>query len=231
MTAPDTEFVPAPYIGPDEVVALHRTATGAVGADGRPILEDREVPVGNASVTVATTFERRDTGSVAVYNAKIALPVTADTRTLTADDAIRFGDLTFELQADPTVRTTLAGADDHVRAFGLVEVPVGTRRERVVVIPKGGRDDLGAWRPDGDPVVLLARGVTPGATTRTLDGDGTLDKIEFTVALDADAPVKDGDEMTVRGVTGWCRVVRDDEPYANASELVVTVSSRMGGRT
>ncbi len=217
-------------IGPDTVELVIRDPTVGVDANGQPNRVDRVVAKSNSNVTVETVVERREVGAVAVHKAKIALPVDADTQALTAVDAIRHDGRVYELTAGAYTAKRLVGPATHVRVFGSHEEPVNETRELTVVTPKFGRDDDGQPLPDGVPVEVLARGVDPGNTTKKYGSTGELDEVDFTVAYDLDAPVKDGDVVTVRGRRGYARVQKHLEQWADRSQLVVTVASKYGGR-
>lgn len=228
----------APYIGPDTVELVIREPAAGVDEHGRPNRTERIVTVGNASITVSSVVETREAGRVVVYSAKACLPPdSVDARGIKRTDAIRDAahpERTFELIADGVMKTTLlTGTDDHVRVFAQLEQVIGElefTREQVTITPTFGRDARGEHLPDGDPFDVMARGVKAGNTTQTLDVDGTLMSADFTVSLDLAVPVKDGDRITVRGRTGYARVADVLEASATASERVVLVRARSGGR-
>lgn len=227
-----------PYIGPDTVDLVMREALPGVDAHGRPNRSERVVSITNASITVSSVVETREAGRVAVYSAKAALPPdNLDVAMLKRSDAIRdhtAPDRTFELIADPVLKTTLlTGAPDHFRVFAQLEQPIDAvelTREQVTITPVNGRDGSGQPLPDGVPFTVMARGVKPGNTTQTFGDDGTLLAADFTVSLPLDTPIRDGDRVTVRGKTGYARVSDILEASAEASERVVLVRSRTGGR-
>lgn len=222
-----------PYIGPDTVDLVIREAAAGVDAHGRPNRTERIVPKTNACLTVTSVVETRDVGRVVVYSAKAALPVDVDTRTLTKTDAIRGDGRTFDLTADALVKRTLRGTEDHVRVFGSLEEPIGAvdaTRELVTITPTFGRDLTGQPLPDGAPFDVMARGVKAGNTTATIAEDGTLEAADFTIAFDPDTAIKDGDRVSVRGRTGYARVSDVLQTSADASERLVLVRSRTGGR-
>jgi hypothetical protein len=217
-------------IGPHTVDLVFRDPAPGVDDNGQPNRVDRIVAKVNSNVTVTSVIERRETGAVAVHEAKAALPVDSDTQALTAVDAIRHDGRVYELTADATTEYRLAGPASHVRVFGSNEEPVAETREITTITPKFGRDDEGQPLPDGVPVDVFARGVDPGNTAKHYGVSGELDEADFTVAYDLDAPVKDGDIVTVRGRRGYARVQKHLEQWADRSQLIVTVSTRYGGR-
>lgn len=219
-----------PYIGPDTCTLVIREPATGVDANGQPNRTERLVAdVGNSSCTITSMTETRGTATVAVYTLSAALPVTDDTRALSATDAILFDGKTFELTGDAALKTTLRGGEDHMRVFANLEVPIGEAAEVVTITPRFGRDDTGAPVADGAPFDVVARGVAPGASARRLGLVGELDSADFAVALALDVAVKDGDVMTVRGRRGTVRVTVDLEPWAARSQKVVSVTTRRGG--
>lgn len=222
-----------PYIGPDTVDLVIREADVGVDEHGRPNRTERIVPKGNSAIQVTSVVETRETGRVVVYSAKAALPADDDTAALLNTDAIRADGKTFDLTADAIVKRTLRGNPDHVRVYATLEEPVGVidaTREQVTITPTGGRDDSGQPLPDGAPFTVMARGVKPGNTTRMMGDDGVLLSADFTVSFDLDTPIADGDRVTVRGRTGYAMVTVDLEASPDASEKIVLVRARTGGR-
>lgn len=224
-----------PYIGPDTVDLVIREAAAGVDDHGRPNRMEQLVPTPNSCLTITSVMETRDTGRVIVYQATAALPVDAATRALRDTDAIRdpVSGMVFDLTADALVKSTLRGAEDHVRVYATLEKPVGAidaTREQVTITPTFGRDLDGQPRDDGVPFVVMARGVKAGNTTRTIGDDGELLSADFTIAFDLDVAIKDGDRVAVRDRTGYALVSDVHEASADASERVVLVRSRTGGR-
>lgn len=236
-----------PYIGPDTIDLVIREDVPEVDPvthevlpqfddHGRPTRTERTVSKRNCSLTVATATEvvgvaeNRDNGMVVHYSAKAMLPFDADTVALTAVCAIRHDGRTYELVADAIPKRTLGGRPDHVRVYGTAEVATLERGEKVIITPTFGRDGTGQPEPLGAAVTVIARSVSPGNTTRQVGDDGELDAADFTVAFDLDVAVKDGDRITVRGRTGYARVMDNLEEWAGRSTRVVLVRSRLGGR-
>lgn len=224
-----------PYIGPDTVDLVIREPAPGVDANGQPNRTERIVPKGNSCVTVVDRPLRGapiDAGNAAVkvFHAKIALPADDDTAALTDMDAVAHDGRVYELSNDAVIKRTLRGAADHVRVFGSHEEPADTNREAVTITPRFGRDDSGTPRADGDPVTVFARGINPGNTTLTYGVSGAVDEVDFTIALDPDVVIKNGDAVTVRGRTGHARVEKYLEEWANRDQIVVTVRSVIGGR-
>jgi hypothetical protein len=222
----------ATYIGPDTVDLVFRDPAAGVDEHGRPNTTERVVPKGNSCLTVTTAIESRQDGTVVIYNAKAALPVDPDTVALKSTDAIRGDGKTFDLSGDAVVkRHLLTDEESHVRVFAMLEVPTLETGELVLIQPKAGRDDSGQPKPDPGPQrETIARGVYPGNTAKRLGFGGELDAADFTVVLDVDDPIRDGDVMTLRGRRGYVRVAKKLESWADASTKVVMVRSLMGGR-
>lgn len=225
-----------PYIGPDTIDLVIREAGVGVDEHGRPARTEEIVPKTNCSLTVTTATEsvgitaNRDNGMVIRYTAKAMLPFDDDTVALKAISAIRHDGRTYELTADAIPKRTLRGEPDHVRVFAAAEETTLERGEQVTITPTFGRDLSGQPRPDGAPIVVVARSVSPGNTTKTIGDDGELDSADFTVAFDLDVPVKDGDRILVRGRAGYARVMDNLEEWEGRSTRVVLVKSRLGGR-
>lgn len=225
----------SPYIGPDTIDLVIREAAPGVDEHGRPNRTETIITKGNSSITITSATEsvgvmaNRESGMVIRYAAKAMLPFDDDTRALTAVCAIRHDGRTYELSADAIPKWTLRGEPDHVRVFAAAEVTTLERGERVTITPTFGRDNSGQPRADGDPIVVVARSVSPGNTTRAIGDDGQLDSADFTVAFDLDVPVKDGDRLNVRGRNGYARVMDNLEEWEGRSTRVVLVKSRLGG--
>lgn len=222
-----------PYIGPDTVTLVFRDPAAGVDAFGRPNRVARTAAKDNCSGTITVTTERRGTGTVAVYGLSAMLPVDDDTRALKSTDAVDFDGRRYELTGDASVKSSLGAilgsAEDHVRVYADAEVVSGEAFEQITITPRNGRDDRGEPLPDGAPFSVIARGVTPGATAARWGVTGTLDSVEFVVALDLFVPIKDGDAVLVRGRRGTARVTLELEPWADRSQRLVAVSTRRGG--
>jgi hypothetical protein len=219
-----------PHIGPDTVDLVFRDPAAGYDANGQPNTVDRVVVKSNSNVTVTQVVERRETGAVAVHQAKVALPADEDTAALTGADAVVWDGKTFELTADAYVARRLRGQATHVRVFGSHEEPLDETRELTTITPKFGRDDTGQPLPDGAPVDVVALGVDTGNTAKRYGRTGELDEADFTVAYPLGTVVKDGDVITVRGRRGYARVTTALEQWADRSRLIVLVSSKYGGR-
>lgn len=230
-------------IGADTVELVIRSATGTLDANGQPEYDERVVSKTNCCVTVAAGSSvvgggvsassgaaDTDEGSIAIHSMKAALPVDADTRALTGDDALRFGGRTYELNRAADVKVQFRGQEDHVRVYGVAETVTGRSFEQVRVHPRGARDLTGQPTPGALPAFyVLALAVNPGNSTRRFGISGDVDEVEFTVALPIETPIRDGDAITVRGRYGLVRVRSEFNRWADRLVKVVTVDSTTGG--
>lgn len=226
-----------PYIGPDTVDLIFRDPAPGVDANGQPNRVDREVQgITNCSVTVERATEvigvaaNTDNGMVIRYTARAMLPFDLITPLLKSTDAIRHDGRVYELEADAIPKRTLRGRPDHVRVYAAAEVATLERGELVTVTPKFGRDDTGQPLPDGVPVEVIARAVTPGNTAKRWGVSGEQDEADFTVVFGINDPVKDGDAVTVRGRRGIARISTHLEQWADRDTKVALVRVRTGGR-
>ncbi|WP_234801178.1 hypothetical protein, partial [Mycobacteroides abscessus] len=183
--------------GPDTVTLVKRdpvTDAGApvVDAWGRPTYTERRIPKGRCSWAEHPAFEDIAGTQVAVINAVGHLIVDADTETLTARDAVEFGDRLFEMQGPGVRRDALDGNPSHVRAEARFceDVSLG---EQVTIIAAGRRGDRGTVEPDGDPVTVIARAVLAGNQRQRFGDTGEVIAAAFTVVLDLDVQIRDND--------------------------------------
>lgn len=191
--------------GPDTVTLVRRTPTpDSFGAHGVPAMTEVRVDKAGCSWSEHPATEDIAGAQVAVIKAVGHLPVDADTEVLAATDAVEFRGRLFELQGPGIRRDDLDGHPDHVRAEAVWadDVSLG---ERVVIIPAGGRDLDGNYTASGTPTVVTARAVTAGNQTRRFGASGAVVAADYTVILDLDTTIADGDWLEVRGRT--CRVL------------------------
>lgn len=213
-------------LGSDTVTLVRRTPV--LDSAAAPVLDSRGIPATTETRIVKTacslsqhpaTEEIAGT-QIAVIKAVGHLVVDADTEALTARDAIEYDGRLFEMQGPAVRRDDLDGNPDHVRAEAVwaADVSIG---EKVTVIPAGGRDLDGNYTPAGQPVELIARAVTAGNQTRRFGASGSVVAADFTVVLDLDAPISDGDWIEVRGRT--CRVLIGEQlsQWQARNQLVV----------
>lgn len=214
--------------GPDTVTLVRRTA---ILDDGDPIVDSRGVP--SRSETLITkagcswaehpATEEIAGAQIAVIKAVGHLVVDSDTEALTAADAVDFRGRRFELQGPGVRRDDLDGNPDHVRveAIWAEDVSLG---EQVTVIPAGGRDLDGNYAATGTPVTLIARAVVAGSAAIRF-GATSAATADFTVVLDLDAPISDGDWIEVRGRK--CRAVIQEQlsQWQARQQLVVLARS------
>ncbi|MCG5431235.1 hypothetical protein LV457_02885 [Mycobacterium sp. MYCO198283] len=224
-------------LGPDTVELVRRVPVTA-GTPPAPVLDAWNRPqVTNVyltkhgcSFTVTGGTEEVAGSTIAVLDATGALPVDADTEALAPGDAIRFQGRVFELTTPGVRHDGPLGRPSHVRVFARWAGEAGLG-EQVTVIPAGGRHD-GVVSPDGAPIALIARAVMPGNTTvRYRDSSAAAVTADFTVVLDVDAPVNDGDWLIVRGRECRAVIERQESQWAARRELVVLAQYRGGGRT
>ncbi|WP_234826627.1 hypothetical protein [Mycobacteroides abscessus] len=219
--------------GPDTVTLVKRdpvTDAGApvVDAWGRPTYTERRIPKGRCSWAEHPAFEDIAGTQVAIVNAVGHLIVDADTETLTARDAVEFGDRLFEMQGPGVRRNDLDGRPSHVRAEARFceDVSLG---EQVTIIAAGRRGDRGTVEPDGDPVTVIARAVMVGNQRQRFGDTGEVIAAAFTVVLDLDMQIRDRDWLIIRGRECRALVGVQLSQWADRNQLVVLAQSAKGG--
>ncbi|WP_236747077.1 hypothetical protein ACDI89_17895 [Mycobacteroides abscessus] len=219
--------------GPDTVTLVKRdpvTDAGApvVDAWGRPTYTERRIPKGRCSWAEHPAFEDIAGTQVAVINAVGHLIVDADTETLTARDAVEFGDRLFEMQGPGVRRDALDGNPSHVRAEARFceDVSLG---EQVTIIAAGRRGDRGTVEPDGDPATVIARAVLAGNQRQRFGDTGEVIAAAFTVVLDLDVQIRDNDWLIIRGRECRALVGVQLSQWADRNQLVVLAQSAKGG--
>lgn len=219
--------------GPDTVTLVKRdpvTDAGApvVDAWGRPTYTERRIPKGRCSWAEHPAFEDIAGTQVAVINAVGHLIVDADTETLTARDAVEFGDRLFEMQGPGVRRDALDGNPSHVRAEARFceDVSLG---EQVTIIAAGRRGDRGTVEPDGEPVTVIARAVLVGNQRQRFGDTGEVIAAAFTVVLDLDTQIRDRDWLIIRGRECRALVGVQLSQWADRNQLVVLAQSAKGG--
>lgn len=219
--------------GPDTVTLVKRdpvTDAGApvVDAWGRPTYTERRIPKGRCSWAEHPAFEDIAGTQVAIVNAVGHLIVDADTETLTARDAVEFGDRLFEMQGPGVRRNDLDGRPSHVRAEARFceDVSLG---EQVTIIAAGRRGDRGTVEPDGDPVTVIARAVLVGNQRQRFGDTGEVIAAAFTVVLDLDMQIRDNDWLIIRGRECRALVGVQLSQWADRNQLVVLAQSAKGG--
>ncbi|WP_235630995.1 hypothetical protein [Mycobacteroides abscessus] len=219
--------------GPDTVTLVKRdpvTDAGAPVVDtwGRPTYTERRIPKDRCSWAEHPAFEDIAGTQVAVVNAVGHLIVDADTETLTARDAVEFGDRLFEMQGPGVRRNDLDGRPSHVRAEARFceDVSLG---EQVTIIAAGRRGDRGTVEPDGDPVTVIARAVLVGNQRQRFGDTGEVIAAEFTVVLDLDMQIRDRDWLIIRGRECRALVGVQLSQWADRNQLVVLAQSVKGG--
>ncbi|SKF67196.1 Uncharacterised protein [Mycobacteroides abscessus subsp. bolletii] len=219
--------------GPDTVTLVKRdpvTDAGApvVDAWGRPTYTERRIQKGRCSWAEHPAFEDIAGTQVAIVNAVGHLIVDADTETLTARDAVEFGDRLFEMQGPGVRRNDLDGRPSHVRAEARFceDVSLG---EQVTIIAAGRRGDRGTVEPDGDPVTVIARAVMVGNQRQRFGDTGEVIAAAFTVVLDLDMQIRDRDWLIIRGRECRALVGVQLSQWADRNQLVVLAQSVKGG--
>lgn len=198
---------------------------------GIPTFDDRLVDKADCSF-IAEQSEQEPGALFAVYTAKICLPFDTDTLALTSKDAVRGPDgKLYELQGDAEPKNFPNGVASHVRVHALSYVFAGAG-ERVTITPHFTRDDDGVEAPPaGDPLIVIARGVTAGNTAERFGASGAEDEADFTVALDLGTPIEDGDLIRVRGRNCRARVQLQQSQHPARRMLIVLCKSITGGAT
>jgi hypothetical protein len=104
-------------IGNDTIEIIKRTYSPDP-YEGNGVPTETVIPVAGCSFQAKNPDEIGDSfARVAVINAKVYMPVTPDTTTITSLDAIRYNGRTYELRGPSITTTDLDGQDDHVRAL------------------------------------------------------------------------------------------------------------------
>ncbi|WP_234805056.1 hypothetical protein [Mycobacteroides abscessus] len=219
--------------GPDTVTLVKRdpvTDAGAPVVDtwGRPTYTERRIPKDRCSWAEHPAFEDIAGTQVAIVNAVGHLIVDTDTETLTARDAVEFGDRLFEMQGPGVRRNDLDGRPSHVRAEARFceDVSLG---EQVTIIAAGRRGDRGTVEPDGDPVTVIARAVMVGNQRQRFGDTGEVIAAAFTVVLDLDMQIRDRDWLIIRGRECRALVGVQLSQWADRNQLVVLAQSVKGG--
>lgn len=230
-------------LGPDTVELTIRTPV--LDNDGRPVLDahrrptraERTVPKARCSVRVNDGTEELAGATVAVLRLRALLPVDDDTTALQSTDAVRFNDRLYELTMPGVRHDWLGGDASHVRITGIWSQDVSLG-EQVVVIPAGARNDHGDYADDGNPIPLIARAVLTGTQTLRF-GQGGPQQIpvtggsmlarDYTVILDVDAPISDGDWIVVRGDECRALIGEQQTKWVERRQLVVHAQYRRGG--
>lgn len=226
MTAPASLH---PFkLGPDTVELIKRTPTGAV-VDGRPEQTETVIEKQNCSAREVNGREEAAGSTIAVLDLDCHLPVDADTVALAPGDAIRHRGRLFELQTPGVQHDDANGAPSHVRAVGRWAAEAGVG-EAVTIIPAGGRNDDGTYQPDGAPVEVIARAVLEGNQSQRFGAGGETLEARFTVVLDPDVAITDGDWIIVRGFDCRALVALTESQWAERRELVVLAQYARGGR-
>lgn len=196
---------------------------------GRPTLTDRTITKAGCSWQVTGGTEELGGATIATLEARGMLPVDADTEALDSTAAVRHDGRLFELTTPGVTMHDGFGRASHVRVYArwADDVSLG---ERVTVVAAGRRHD-GMVDPDGPPVELIARGVVVGDARIQFGGNGPTIAADYTVVLDLDAPIRDGDWLIVRGRECRAMVGRQESQWAERRQLVVLAQYRGGGRT
>lgn len=233
-------------LGPDTVDLVIRTPlTGAGGQPvldqwGRPRRDEQTATRQRCSVQVNDGTEEILGTTIAVLKLRALLPYDATTEALSAGDAVMFGGRRFELSMPGVRHDYLEGDPSHVRIAGVwaQDVSIG---EQVTVIPAGRRRDDGTFEDDGDPVDVIAKAVFAGSSAALplvpsqqgvkFGGAGEARAADFTVILDPDTAIADGDWIVVRGRECRATVQRRDSDEPARRVLVVLAQYRAGGAT
>ena len=238
--------MPLNDLGPDTVDLVFREpVTGVGGAPvldtwGRPQRQERTVTRQRCSVQISDGTEEVAGATIAVLKMRALLPVDTDTEALTSADAIVYRGRRYELSMPGLRKEFLEGDPSHVRVAGVwaQDVSLG---ELVTVIPAGGRGDDGHFEPDGEPIDIIARAVFAGSSNalplvasqsgNSISSAGELVTADYTVILDVDAPVGDGDWIIVRGRECQATVQRREADHPARRMLLVLAQYRAGAST
>lgn len=220
-------------LGPDTVELVKRDPV--VDTDGNPVLDqwgrpqraERTLTRERCAVQIVDGTEEIDGTVIAVLRLRALLPVDDDTEALVPADAVRFGGRLYELAMPGVRHEFLSGAPSHVRVAGTwaADVSLG---EQVIVIPAGARRDDGYYEPDGEPIPLIAKAVTQLSASRG-QGIDVNPATDYTVVLDVDAPISDGDWIIVRGQTCIATLSREESQWEGRRALSVFAQYRAGG--
>lgn len=220
-------------LGPDTVELVKRDPV--VDAGGNPVLDqwgrpqrvERTITRERCSVQINDGTEEINGTVIAVLRLRAMLPVDDDTEGLVPADAVRYRGRLYELVMPGVRHEFLSGAPSHVRIAGswAQDVSLG---EQVIVIPAGKRDDDGNFTPDGQPIPLIAKAVVPLSASRS-KGIDLNPSADFTVVLDVDAPISDGDWLIVRGQECVATLSREESQWAGRRALNVFAQYRAGG--
>jgi hypothetical protein len=225
-------------LGPDTVELIKREPTGEV-VDGRPVYTETVTEMTDVCASEITgreeisrtAFGLTAGSTIAVLDLDCHLYVTAEALALDAGDAIRHRGRLFELQTPAVQHDDANGTPSHVRALGRWAGEAGeTTRESVTIIPAGRRHDDGTYEADGAPFDVLARAVVPGNQAQRFGGGAEQIEAAFTVALDPDVAIRDGDWIIVRGLECRALVALSESEWAERRELVVLAQYAIGGR-
>lgn len=217
-------------LGPDTVELIKRTPTGVI-IDGRPEQTETVIELSECSAREVNGREEIDGSTIAVLDLDCHLPVTAETVTLAPGDAIRHRGRLFELQTPGVQHDDANGAASHVRAVGRWAAEAGeATHEAVTIIAAGRRLDDGTYEPDGAPVEVLARAVLEGNQAQRFGAAGETLEARFTVLLDPDVEIRDGDWIVVRGLDCRALVALTESQWTERRELVVLAQSARGAR-
>lgn len=194
---------------------------------GRPRRTERTLTRDRCSVQIVDGSEDINGSVIAVLRLRAMLPVDDDTEGLAPADAVRFRGRLYELAMPGVRHETLSGDPSHVRVAGTwaEDVSLG---EQVTVIPAGQRLDDGYFAPDGAPVPLIAKAVMTLSASRGKGIDAN-PAADYTVILDVDAPISDGDWIIVRGQNCVATLSREESQWAGRRALSVFAQYRAGG--
>ncbi|MFL0174273.1 hypothetical protein [Mycobacterium sp. SMC-13] len=102
-------------IGNDTITLVKRTRVGTNPTFNEPIYEDTEITVTGCSFQAGQPIEQRDLGTVVVSaTAKVFMPVTPDTISLSLIDTIKYDGRTWRVRGPVITPTDLDGNPDHV---------------------------------------------------------------------------------------------------------------------
>lgn len=220
-------------LGPDTVELVKRApvlddaGNPVLDQWGRPQRVERTLTRERCAVQIVDGTEDIDGTVIAVLRLRAMLPVDDDTEGLVPADAVRYKGRLYELVMPGVRHEFLSGDPSHVRVAGTwaADVSLG---EQVIVIPAGARRDDGYYEPDGQPVPLIAKAVVPLSASRG-KGIDVNPAADYTVILDVDAPISDGDWIIVRGQNCVATLSREESQWAGRRALSVFAQYRAGG--